>query len=258
MANMTALSVEVTAPPVVPYRFGVFSVAPIVTPADPHAFVGINWLSVGCGQVSVTGDPCVVDAPAALAVNVPDCVVMNYEPFVVYTYSDMGFIGRGGDGSDAVDAAEAQLLAGEQFGVEDVLWGLIDAAVTSEVAIASANFRQGLAVVEQDLAEAYGGQGVIHMSRFTASMLTDLRVEGGRLVSPLGTPIVAGGGYDAALAGSVPTSVKMFGTGPLVLLGSTVESYPALNPATNQQATLAQRQYVVGWDCAAVGVNITL
>jgi hypothetical protein len=83
----------------------------------------------------------------------------------------------------------------------------------------------------------------------------------------LGTPVAAGGGYvvntgpDGAPA--PPGTAWLYGTGPVSIRRGEVFINPdsigqALNRTTNEIEILAEREYVVGFDCllAAVLINV--
>jgi len=116
-----------------------------------------------------------------------------------------------------------------------------------------------LGYMEQIIAEQYGGTGVIHMSRLTTTMLYGhLYKMGGRLVTSLGTPVVAGGGYD--LLDSPPGVVaEIYVTGPLAIWRGDIDTRQnAVDKSINEVSIVAQRDYVIGWDCGVEGVQFTL
>jgi hypothetical protein len=258
MATMTALTVNVTAPPVAPYSFGLFSVAPPGPQPDPHfGAVGlVAWESAWCGgAVGVTGSPCVQDNPAAIAVDNTVCNYSQFQPFWVYAYSQ----GSAGAwlGPELEAEARDRLVDGEQFAAEQQLWAAMDAAITQ---VAVTGGPHGLAYVEQLLAQTYKGRGVLHMGRYAATLLSQqglLMPDGNVLRSKLGTPVIAGGGYQQ-VGGALPATYDVFGTGPVVAMAGPATTIPAqIDRGVNDTHALAFKPYVVGWDCTAVGVTIT-
>jgi hypothetical protein len=228
MATMTALTVNVTAPPVAPYSFGLFSVAPPGPQPDPHfGAVGlVAWESAWCGgAVGVTGSPCVQDNPAAIAVDNTVCNYSQFQPFWVYAYSQ----GSAGAwlGPELEAEARDRLVDGEQFAAEQ---------------------------------QTYKGRGVLHMGRYAATLLSQqglLMPDGNVLRSKLGTPVIAGGGYQQ-VGGALPATYDVFGTGPVVAMAGPATTIPAqIDRGVNDTHALAFKPYVVGWDCTAVGVTIT-
>lgn len=253
----------VEAPAAVPYRFGLFSQ---VTPRaagltangfDDHWRLGVQWISQACALAKTTTGPCIDVEVAPLT---PDdyCSVSKFDPFTIYAYNDADLPGF--TQTEHEQNAIARLSNGEQYAAETHLWGLMDAATSGNVTdLTSHDILYGLGYVEQVLAEKYGGQGVIHMSRLATTMLSHLlHTEGGRLFTYIGTPVIAGGGYDV-VDDSTPSTTTIFGSGPLVLYRSDIDTrQSAIDKATNQESIVAQRDYVLGWDCVAVGAEVTL
>jgi hypothetical protein len=183
------------------------------------------------------------------------CSVSEFDPFTVYAYNDDAVPGFTMD--EDVANAVARLTNGEQTASEDHLWSLMGAAIGANVVdLTGHDLWYGLGYVEQVLAETYGGQGVIHMSRLTATFLWEyLTVQGGKLVTKLGTPVISGAGYDNYI-GDPPNNYKMFVSGPVVLYRGDIDTREnALDRSTNQTSIIAQRDYVLGWDCVAYGVE---
>jgi len=121
----------------------------------------------------------------------------------------------------------------------------------------------GLAILEQSVAQSYTGQAVIHMSRGAAIRLAAryavYRI-GDHLETCLGSLVVAGAGYDTSTGPSAPaaTAEWMFGTGAVVLRrGEPIVVEPQLDsPYTNQFSTLAERQYTASIECVAKAVEV--
>lgn len=253
----------VEAPAAVPYRFGLFSQ---VTPRtselasnglDDHWRLGVQWISQSCGDALLTTGPC-IDPDVEPLTSDEYCSVSTYDPFTVYTFNTDDVPGFGMD--EDIANAVARLTNGEQEAAEEHVWDLATTTIGVDlVDLTAFPLWYGLGYVDQALAELYGGQGVIHMSRLTATMLSDqLRIEGGRLFTLLGTPVVAGGGYDK-IGVTTPTDGLIYGTGPLVMYRSEIDTRQrSLKKDTNQASIIAQRDYVVGWDCVAVGAQVAL
>jgi hypothetical protein len=127
----------------------------------------------------------------------------------------------------------------------------------------------GLSLLEQALGNAsIGAQGTIHATRGIASTLK-LEKDGQKLVTNLGTPVVAGVGYSKkGPSGSDAGEGKawMYATGPVsVRLGPTILTPEKLNQAIdiriNNIQYYADRAAAVTWattDAYAVLVDLTL
>lgn len=248
----TMPSVEVTAPALVPYRYGIASVAPAVPPGADRWTAGVWWRTVACGQpVGVTEGTCTVDSPPApLTVNVTPCVITEAAAFTVYARSDAGLGGDGGDVDVKRARARDILIAGEQFAVEKQLWTLLLAATPSEVVVA--DVADAVAQLEHLAVGAYAGQLTLHMSRYSATRAKQAGVierSGDRLTTVLDSQVVAGGGYARADGGDI----SVIATGqPVVIRGDIVDVGMHVDVLHNVIDAVVERTYVVGWDCTAV------
>lgn len=254
----TALSTwhVVEAPAVVPHPHGIFAVAEPRVMTEAHWRLGVQWQSHGCVATDSTTSPCFIEDEIAALTPDDGCSVSTFDPFTVYAYSNAAVIGRTLD--QHRDDAITRLLAGEQFGVEAEFWAMMTSEVTT-VNLTGYTARYALGVVEQLLGETYGGTGVIHVNRATAIILDDaIGVSGGRMQTVLGTPVVVGAGYDQ-LASPPDGTGLIYGTGPVVLYRGDVDTrQSAVDRSLNEVSIIAQRDYVLGWDCTIVGAQVTL
>lgn len=252
----TMPQVEVTAPAIAPYPFGLFAVAPAgAEPGDRWAS-GVWWRSLACESVGVTYAPCSVDSPVpALSANVVCGIVGSSPAFTVYAKSDESM--GGAPLASKYAAARDLLLAGEQYAVEQQLWAMLMAANPTPDATAR-DVSEAVAMAEALIADGYGGNPTLHMSRYTATMTTAgvLRVEGTRLLSLLGAAVVAGGGYD--ISPTAPGSaMQVIATGALVLVRSAVFDLGEYqSEQTNRIDAVVERTYAIGWDCTSVRVQV--
>lgn len=257
----TIPSVEVPAVAPTPYPFGLFSIAPVPTPTEGNRWEGgVWWASSGCQQVGVTNGPCSVDDP------VPDldpgvlCGFGMASTFTVYARSNRS-VGSGGPRlPEKFQQARDTLLAGEQFAVESALWDLLTAA-TSAADGTAATVAEAVAMVDGLLPTQYAGTGVLHLSRYAAGLAgaaQALRVQGANLVSFLGTPTVAGGGYLPAPTATGP-AVSVIGTGRVVIIRGDVFDLgqTTIDPLSNEVSAVVERTYAVGWDCTAIRVSVS-
>jgi hypothetical protein len=78
----------------------------------------------------------------------------------------------------------------------------------------------------------------------------NLYADGQIMRTKLGTPVVVGGGYDQA--------GLIYGTGPLVIYRGEVDTrQQAIAKPVNKVSFIAQRDYVVGWDCGVFCVTLS-
>ena len=259
--------VSVEPPPVKDRPFGLFSVAGPTTPEPAEWQAGVQWRnSPGCADAGYTLDPC-ISGTAVAPKTWQDCQVLRaYKPFTVYTY-----LKRSGLSVDvARSEVEAAFAAAEERGVESFVWnnqlpGLVDAHWTMGID----EVVRALGLVELALRQNYNGVGVIHMDPATATVLGDshLHAEDDRLVTTLGTPVVVGAGYGPVLTLSAPPAPSapppsltgsIFGTGALAIRRGENDVIEGFDRAVNDALVLAERTYVVGWDCVAVRADIPI
>ena len=252
----------VAGPSVTPYRFGLFSVAEIRTAAlqngtlDEHWRSGIIWETEACEEALITTNPCLFETPAPLDSD-RFCVLGEAKPFTVYAYNTDATVGKTLE--EHRQDAIARLQNGEQRAVEEAVWTLLQAADPVPTNLTGLPGWLGLGWMEQALAERYGSQGVIHMNRSAATALAlYLKPDGAIMRTSLGTPVVVGGGYDPIQDPAVDTAV-IYGTGSIIMYRSDVDTQAtAVDKALNDVSIVAQRDYVVGWDCVTIGAEITL
>ena len=95
------------------------------------------------------------------------------------------------------------------------------------------------------------------MNRGVAAALGPHLVQTGRrqLQTMTGTPVVAGAGYNLDLGEG--GTVKIYGTGAIVIRRSSVSTLIGVDRGVNDFLALAERTYLVGWDCATIGHTAT-
>lgn len=164
------------------------------------------------------------------------------------------------------DRAVAHLNAGEISRVEQALWtgdlGNVPALASSDTEVLPGGSpAEGIGALEQFLALNYGSLGVIHVSRALATVLLAeevLSVQGSRLTTKLGTPVVAGAGYpgtgpDGTGQGWAYATPALFGYRSEVF---QPDATPAVG--TNDLTAVAERTYLLGFDpCGVAAVQIT-
>lgn len=187
-------------------------------------------------------------------------------PIVIYHL----FSCRGIGGIDLEARAARALETGASRAVEqgfaDILGGAA-VALTSGTPVGAV---EGLALLEQEGGESYGGQRVIHADLATATVLISqslVREVNGRLETMLGSIVVAGPGYrNATTVPSQPGQGAhwMFATGAVNLWADATIKTPLVidNPATgvydNEFRVLVERTFVPTYECFAVAAEVTL
>jgi len=261
MRTITAYH-QVTAPPAVPYRYGLFSVVEPRTAAiegvsiDEHWRLGVEWQSQSCGEIKETTGVCIDDDVEDLDPDGQLCSVLKYDPFTLYAFNDDAVPGHTLAEHEA--NAITRLTKGEQYGAERHLWTAMLSEAGAPSDASAYPIHVGLGVAEQSISEVYEAQGVLHMNRLTAMACAPfLKVEGGRMLTALGTPVVVGGGYSPL--GPISEVGTIIATGPLVMYRGDIDTREnAVNRAINSVSIVAQRDYVIGWDCSALAVTVNL
>ena len=249
----------VPAPVGLPLAYGLFSV---VAPIENSALRwenGVRWKNpVAVGEVrriEPWNDSGTVDGLPKHFDSRND-VAESFNPFTVYTSSAGTPVGESIEELQA--QVEARLLAREEIAVETALWGGSD-KIGSGVFWGAQEVKQtapgasdlplvdALAAIDA-FASKWGVRPTIHVSRRAAAVLMNAKAvesQGARLVTRLGSLVVAGTGY-----GDQPYIVA---SGPLVLYRGPVltsENRPGdtMDRRQNHLYQVAERMYVAGMD----------
>lgn len=145
--------------------------------------------------------------------------------------------------AEAGERARTLYLAGESRTLEKLLWAYW---VSLGACDAATSLMDALGQAEMAIAADYGGEGLLHMSRYVATLLL---AEGGpltRVGSTLrtvaaNTPVVVGDGY--------PGETTIFATGPIAIRRGPLEDLTptpgaAINRAINDMTGIVERSYL--------------
>lgn len=273
-----APAIYVAAPTITPARYGLVSAADLVVETNPHFINGIEFEQNPCGPAKLAANDCVTEPgdPRTVDDGIPG---VESGPITVYN----GFTCRavGVDEAEMLDRARKALTGGEWSAVEKAVWSQGDPlrlmndgtgdGVETEVLTptAAVSLVKGIGLLEEHLYEQYNGVGVIHAPRSVAPFAADRRqidVEGGRKTTVLGTRW-SFGNYPNTDVDGVAAAVDtawLVATGAVAVRRSEVKQRPtnlaeAMDRRTNEIFAIAERTYVVSWECvqAAVLVNLT-
>jgi hypothetical protein len=271
----------VGAIPRVALPFGLFSVFTFRGGAERWQS-GVRWEAGTCDEAGGIGDPDCADPP--VAVGLPKALDSNLaawgeaSPFTVYGHYTCTPLGSASFAA-AQDGANAHLAAREEGRVEKALWtgdlgnypNLAGAGAdapdpTTLAGGVAMELGSGLALLEDFIGAAYGGLGVLHLTRGTALQAFGrglLKATGGRLSTGIGTPVVAGGGYPGTGPGATPpgnVAGTAWGYVSPALIGYRSEVFTSSNAAgdlldraTNDLYAIAERNYLLGFDPCGVG-----
>jgi hypothetical protein len=252
---------------------GLFSAAvgPLEMP-DHGAFEGIEYVAESCGVVRLYPGICDLTPPSK---EFPEGVGEFVEalPFIVYASEVCGIAGRSVD--DAQARARRKLAMREQWGVERFLIGgdtgvpgLLDGLALTALGPAD-TVAGALSLLEQDAAENYGLPITIHMvpglSAFAGAEGVLQQTPRNELATTwAGNKVVVGQGYenvDEAGVANVAGSYTIWATGPIAIWRDAEAFVPparqVFNRSTNQLAILAERTYLLAYECYAAAVTVT-
>jgi len=288
----------VNPPAFTPSPYGLLSVAQQVNgDGTPHWQNGVTWQSVCPGSANrSTYDECIVvtgsggppPEPSVKTENV-DLGYRGATPFTVFARFDCSLSGM----DDALKIASNTLAQTESWQVERSFWtGLADGrmvvfphlAANAPVLDAQSIDLQssasivvtggaidavtGLGLLEGALADCYNGVGVIHMPvkalpTFQAHGL--VTAQNGKLRTLNGNLVAVGGGYPGTSPSGATTPAGeawLYATGAVFMYRGDVQvpsdKVSSINRATNTRAMIAERTYVLGWDCCHHAVLVDL
>jgi len=279
---MTAPLVYVEPPEVTPYRFGLFGAAQPYAGIDPHAFFGgAEWESLACYAASSYAagwDICNGGGGSKVLNNGAPSV--QAKPFGVYAGIDCGTVGYDHEGSYQERTRKILELAG-QHATEAALWtgaggnlpalnavGFATTVVFGTAPSGAVRIAHAIGALEKWLGDNYQGVGVIHATRDVAAIAAEAfqidrdPANASALVTPLGTRVVFGGGYNGTGPGAVVPGAGttwIYATGQVMLARNEPRIFnmeEALKRGTNRVAVFGEQQYLIGVDCPKAGAAL--
>lgn len=285
----------VEPPSFTPLSYGLLSVVENITPQDSHWQNGVTYTShCVTGMGAITWDECITvtgaggPPPAPLTktgnVSTTHRGAIPFTPMVEFDCSPVG-------NEQATEAAQRALAQAEPFQVERAFWtgqavsggpGLIFPHLAADANIVDAqgillqtvpvtggpfDAAEGLGFLEAQLGSCYGGRGVIHVPAFALPTLVawDLvTVSGPTLKTTKGNLVAVGDGYPGTSpAGTAPSAGRswIYATGAVFAYRSQV-AIPSLRESIDRSENtvkmIAERTYVLGYECCYIGALIEL
>lgn len=245
---------EVAAPDVPAPRGHLLDVATVVNLTDPHARSGVQYRTLNCWLPGLAPGQCceAVTPDAEKGYETPEDVCGD--SFTVYKGVGCDIFGEPYD-QMAVDALEQ----GEWYPVEKAFWQLFlsQADVLTTEALCP---ELAVGYLEQYAAARYAGQPVLHTTRLGATVLAakDVALPGvdAMLSTPLGSKVVASGGWDAQPDPGEPGDFWLYATGAVTAFASPVEVNPGRDLATNASLAIAERTWSITTECFVVAVPV--
>jgi hypothetical protein len=239
-----------------------------------------------CISVTGTGHP---PPPASKSDNVDYGPARGATPFTVYTEFDCSPVGidnaqkiatdalaqtapwqvertfwTGLSGGQAIAyphlAATAQVLDAEGIVLQSAATTVTGSGAATDIAL-------GLGVLEEQLANCYNGVGVIHVPVKALPTLVawDLVIDrGAQLTTKNGNLIAVGSGYPGSSPAGVPavgSTTWFFATGAVFAYVSPVRVFnlrESIDRSENTVKMIAERTYLLGWDCCHAAVQVDL
>lgn len=271
--------------------YGLWDAVQSRTADNPHWQQGVTWIE-RCPTGDTTYDECLAvtgtgapPEPGAKTANV-DQTYRGATPITVFTDFVCNPVGIG----DAATVAADALARIEQQQLETAFWTgtsggqtvvfphlaanaevldvqdiVLQSAATTVVT--GVDVVRGLGELEQELADCYAGQGIIHVPRSALATLTAqnlLEERDGRLYTKAGNLVVVGGGYTGTGPdGSAPAAGTMwiYATGAVFgYRGDVQVTSPrdSIDRSANTLSMIAERTYVLGFECCLLAAHITL
>lgn len=265
-----------------PLPYGLFSTFSLRSAGADRWESGITFEAETCAKADgIAQIQCLPTATTGL----PKNLVRNLPvpgvaaAFTVYGHFQCSPVGWSVD--QAQERAVSHLKNREEARVEQAFWtsdlgnipslqrdaGAVQPAPTT-VGTGTSDIITGLGLLEDFIGDSYGSLGVIHLTRATATAALSrnaLIVSGGRLVTLLGTPVVAGAGYpgtgpagQAAAAGTqwAFASPALFGYRSDIFDSSDIAG-DLFDRANNNLYAVAERSYLIGFDpCGVAAVLV--
>lgn len=204
-------------------------------------------------QVDVTIAP---DAPVKL---IQDGLEFSQgTPFTIYESARC--LAMGFPSADAIAKARRRLALHEQHWVET--WASANAftGATQLNGGVALPLVRAWALLEDTIADVYGGLGVIHVPRWAYGSLPERRLierDTARYKTPLDNLVAIGAGYSGnSPAGAAPPAdqVWLYATGPVKAFRSEVFDRESFDTQRNTRTAVAERVYALTFDCLRVGV----
>lgn len=258
MSTAIAPASTVAAPTRIAAPFGAFSVLEFRENVD-RWFNGVQWETLTCAPAGVIED---LNCDIAEVLGLPrsldklDAALAEAETFSVYGHYMCSAIGRSDHLTYAQEQARLHLATREEAALETYIEKQIKAR-GSKLAGPTTPWEL-LAALEQFFVEKTGTQGIIWTSRRLATLMSDkgdLSERGGRLMTPLRTPVVAAAGVADNFIGITPNLVGYRGA----IEDYSNGGYDLMDRGQNNLLTIAERDYLVGFeDCGVAFAEPTL
>lgn len=237
-------------------RYGLLTAAAGPLELPPHALAsGVRFKPVSCGTVRIYEISCPTDSPEEKVFD-PDTPYVEGDSSAVYATLECSRVGS--TAAQMEEQVRRRLTNGEQLGAETLMASALAAGATPLVAPDDTSIRSVVGELEAWLYDAdqaaYGAVGFIHSPvRYASYFATAglIRLDGPIWRTVMGTVVVFGGGY--------PDDGTIYASGNVTVWRAPDINIPPAEEtwdrATNTFKLLAEREYVVAYDCIAASVS---
>lgn len=264
----------VTPPVVIPWSYGLLSVATVIDETDDHARNGIFYKSPACtADVLPWVDDCDSDEvdEKVPTFNGNDAFIQGC-PFHLYAALNCRTTSLEAMG----DEVRTVFALGEQRAIEAEVWNRVlvpSATVVNTTSTVADAFTLvgGISALESAIAECYGGRATLHADRGLAAYAArdkQVRTENTGKYTELGSAFAFyGGSPNTSPAGVVAPAgyAWVYATSQLVLRRFPVDVLPdetnqrlRYDPLTNEPYVLAERTYVPSVECCSFAALVCL
>jgi hypothetical protein len=273
MAVLTAPELLPVSPSANSNRYGLFTAANGPLDLPEHSRTGgLQYESALCVMPAGYAIACTPGTKTFGAG--PTTITGN--PFIVYASMTCGTVGHTGD--ELRSMMLARLKAGEQSIVEDVFSrGAVGQSPslsnnTPNLGVAAGtpiNAAHAVALLEKALYAVYGPLGVLHIpiQAYAHLAFRNILVKDGPVWrTQMGTPVSIGNYAGQTVAGAAPAAghITFYITGATNVFRTSDanvfinEFGPTVNQTTNQFFLVAEREYVVTYDCIGFAIDVDL
>lgn len=165
-------------------------------------------------------------------------------------------------------AANAQVLDAPVSGGTTTVLLQTAATIVTGVGDTLTSLPEALGLLEGALADCYNGIGVIHIPQILAPTMAAqalIKPQGARMYTANGNLVAVGAGYPGTSpAGAARSADKVwiYATGAVMMYRSDVkirdDLTSAINKAENTITMIAERTYLLGWDCCHFAIQASL
>lgn len=266
--------VQVPAPTPIPLPFGLASVVTLVDATDAQVLNGISYHEHCCPPPELLHVACGEDLTKEQTCGDGDPV--EADPLVVYGLWECGALGY--TWAEVQERARIHFAGGEWWAVERALMTgeagnapSFAGADDLTPAAGAVSLVWGLAILQDHLAGALSGAGIIHMPPSVATFATyhatlGIVRSGDRLLTGLGHRVAVGAGYVGNIGPdgtqAPPGEAWIWATGQITARRSEIIANPdedgSIDIRRNDRILLLERAYLLDWACVTAAVRVRL